>query len=146
MAKPPFAVGNKVVSKIKATYGKEGEYFRFLEARGVERTLSEGAVEQYPRRRQRVYMLRPRTCYFHRSDLHACTRKRQAKRPCLGTEEAAEDDGCSSAARRDNIGDESSTDSSNDSDSDSSSSGEDVNAQRWVFRFGNGQIRSMTSC
>ena len=95
-----FAVGNKVVSKIKATYGKEGEYCRFLEARGVERTLSEGAVEQYPRRRQRVYMLRPRTCYFHRSDLHACTRKRQAKRPCLGTEEAAEDDGCSSAARR----------------------------------------------
>ena len=71
MAKPPFAVGNKVVSKIKATYGKEGEYCRFLEARGVERTLPEGAVEQYPRRRQRVYMLRPRTCYFHRSDLHA---------------------------------------------------------------------------
>ena len=76
----------------------------------------------------------------------ACTRKRQAKRPCLGTEEAAEDDGCSSSARMDNIGDESSTDSSNDSDSDSSSSGEDVNAQRWVFRFGNGQDRSMTSC
>ena len=25
MAKPPFAVGNKVVSKLKATYGKEGE-------------------------------------------------------------------------------------------------------------------------
>ena len=46
-------------------------------------------------------MLRPPTCYFHRSDQHACTRKRQAKRPCLGTEEAAEDDGC-----RDNIGDE----------------------------------------
>ena len=51
-------------------------------------------------------MLRPPTCYFHRSDQHACTRKRQAKRPCLGTEEAAEDDGCSSSARKDNIGDE----------------------------------------
>ena len=81
-------------------------------------------------------MLRPPTCYFHRSDQHACTRKRQAKRPCLGTEEAAEDDGCSSSARRDNIGDESSTDSSNDSDSDSSSSGEDVNSQTEVgFSF-----------
>ena len=62
----------------------------------------------------------------------ACTRKRQAKRLCLGTEEAAEDDGCSASAQRDNIGDERSTDSSNDSDSDSS---EDVNAQRWVFRL-----------
>eukprot|EP00731_Ephydatia_muelleri_P024670 Em0016g941a len=96
------------VSKIKATYGKEGEYCRFLEARGVERTLSE--------------------------EVFCCTRKRQAKRPCLGTEEAAEDDGCSSSARMDNIGDESSTDSSNDSDSDSSSSGEDVNAQSLGMR------------
>ena len=143
MAKPPFAVGNKVVSKIKATYGKEGEYCRFLEARGVERTLSEGAVEQISTASTKGIYATP-TYLLLPQKRSACTRKRQAKRPCLGTEEAAEDDGCSSSARRDNIGDESSTDSSND---DSSSSGEDVNAQRWVFRFGNaGQVRSMTSC
>lgn len=63
----------------------------------------------------------------------AYTRKHQAKQPCLGIEGAAENDGCSSSARMDNIGDKSSTDSLNDSDSDSSSSSEDVNAQRWVF-------------
>ena len=78
MAKPPFAVGNKVVSKLKATYGTEGEYCRFLEARGVETTLSDGAVEQYPRRRQMGM------CYAHVPVLpqkrSACTvRKRQAK-------------------------------------------------------------------
>ncbi|KAL5474730.1 hypothetical protein EMCRGX_G026718 [Ephydatia muelleri] len=129
MAKPPFAVGNKVVSKIKATYGKEGE---ILQVSGSSRsrkntirwscgtisTASTKGLYTTP-----TYLLLPQK----RS---AYTRKRQAKRPCLGTEEAAEDDGCSSSARRDNVGDESSTDSSNDSDSDSSSSGEDVNAQR----------------
>ena len=136
MAKPPFAVGNKVVSKIKRRMARKGKYCRFLEARGVERTLSDGAVEQYPRRATPTYQ------YFHRSDLHALEIKRQAKRSCLGTEEAAEDDGCSSSARRITyVGDESSTDSSNESDSDSSSSGEDVNAQSC---FGNGQVRSMT--
>ena len=114
MAKPPFAVGNKVVSKIKRRMARKGKYCRFLEARGVERTLSDGAVEQYPRRATPTYQ------YFHRSDLHALEIKRQAKRSCLGTEEAAEDDGCSSSARRITyVGDESSTDSSNESDSDS---------------------------
>ena len=126
----------KVVSKIKRRMARKGKYCRFLEARGVERTLSDGAVEQYPRRATPTYQ------YFHRSDLHALEIKRQAKRSCLGTEEAAEDDGCSSSARRITyVGDESSTDSSNESDSDSSSSGEDVNAQSC---FGNGQVRSMT--
>ena len=90
---------------------RKGKYYRFLEVQGADSTLSVGAVEQY-HGLDKGYMLRPRT------------RKCQAKRPCLGTEEAAEDDGCSSSARRD--------DSSNESDSDSSSSGEDVNAQRWV--------------
>ncbi|KAL5492030.1 hypothetical protein EMCRGX_G017418 [Ephydatia muelleri] len=87
---------------------RKGKYYRFLEVQGADSTLSVGAVEQY-HGLDKGYMLRPRT------------RKCQAKRPCLGTEEAAEDDGCSSSARRD--------DSSNESDSDSSSSGEDVNAQ-----------------
>ena len=71
----------------------------------------------------------------------SATRKSQAKRPCLGAEVAAENEGCtcssSAHAAMDNIVDENSTDSdsSNDSDSDSSSSCEDVNAQMWVFRL-----------
>ena len=63
---------------------RKRKYCRFLEAQGAESALSDGAVEQYPRRRQRVYMLRPRTSTSTEA------RKRQAKRPCLGTEEAAE--------------------------------------------------------
>ena len=66
MAKPLFAIGDKVVSNIKATY----EYYMFLEAQGAGSTLSDRAVEQYPRRRQRVYAT-PTYQYFHRSDLHA---------------------------------------------------------------------------
>ena len=135
-----FAVGNKVVSKLKATYGKEGE---ILQVSGSSRSRkyivrwSCGTVHVYPRRGN---------CYAqgHAPVLpqkRSATRKRQAKRPCLGTEVAAENEGCtcssSAHAAMDNIVDENSTDSdsSNDSDSDSSSSGEDVDAQRWAFRL-----------
>ena len=65
--------------------------------------------------------------FVHVYSVHALESVKLSEPACLGTEEAAEDDGCSSSARRDNIDDESNNDS-NDSDSGSSSSGEDVNA------------------
>ena len=120
---------------------RKGKYCRFLEAQEVESTPSDGAVELYPRHRLRVYMPRPGPRAPVLPQKRSATRKRQAKRPCLGTEVVAENEGCtcsfSAHAAMDNIVDENSTDSdsSNDSDSDSSSSGEDMNAQRWVFRL-----------
>ena len=140
MAKPPFAVGNKVVSKLKATYGKEGE---ILQVSGSSRS------RKYTIRWRCGTVSTASTKGICHTQGHApvlpqkrsATRKRQAKRPCLGTEVVAENEGCacssSAHAAMDNIVDENSTDSdsSNDSDSESSSSGEDVNAQRWVFRL-----------
>ena len=140
MAKPPFAVGNKVVSKLKATYGKEGE---ILQVSGSSRS------RKYTVRWSCGTVSTASTKGICHAQGHApvlpqkqsATRKRQAKRPCLGTEVVAVNEGCtcssSAHAAMDNIVEENSTDSdsSNDSDSDSSSSGEDVNAQRCVFRL-----------
>ena len=56
---------------------------RFLVALRVECTLSDGSVEQYPRRQQS-------TCtdssHSKIEPVHIYTRKRQAKQPCLDTE------------------------------------------------------------
>ena len=104
------------MSKLKATNGKEGEILQVSGSSRSRNAVSDGAVEQYPR--TTASKKGTCICYAHVPVLpqkrSACTRKRQAKRPCLGTEGAAEDDGCSSSAWRDNISDESSTDSSND--------------------------------
>ena len=139
MAKPPFDVGNKVVSKLKATYGKEGE---ILQISGSSRS------RKYTVRWSCGTVSTASTKGICHGQGHApvlpqkrsATRKRQAKRPCLlGTEVVAENEGCtcssSAHAAMDNIVDENSTDSDSSNDSDSSSSREDVNAQRWVFRL-----------
>ncbi|KAL5515063.1 hypothetical protein EMCRGX_G000181 [Ephydatia muelleri] len=133
MAKPLFAVGNKVVSKLKATYGKEGE---ILQVSGSSRsrkytvrwscgTVSTASTKGICHVQGHAPVLPQK---------RSATRKRQAKRPCLGTEVVAENEGCtcsfSAHAAMDNIVDENSTDRDSSNDSDSSSSGEDVNAQR----------------
>lgn len=67
----PLKVGDKVVSKLKATYGKEGrkeKYCRFREVQGAESTLLDGVVEQLQGRQQRVY---PTPTHFNRSNLHS---------------------------------------------------------------------------
>ena len=52
MAKPPFAVGDKVVSKIKATYGKEREVT-------LTQVSKHSQMDTVERRRQKVYATGP---------------------------------------------------------------------------------------
>ena len=78
-AKPPFAAGDIVVSKLIQSdvwQGRTG----FLVALGVECTLSDGSVEQYLRPRQSTLTYRPA---LPKIKAIAYTRKRQAKQPCL---------------------------------------------------------------
>ena len=107
------------MSKLKATYGKEGE---ILQVSGSSRSRkytvrwSCGTVSTASTKGICHAPVLPQK--------QSATRKRQAKRPCLGTEVVAENEGCtcssSAHAAMDNIVDENSTDSdsSNDSDSD----------------------------
>ena len=75
---------------------------RFLVALGVEYTLTDGSVEQYPRLQQSTLTYRP-CSILPKIEAIAYTRKHQAKQPCLDTEEATESDGCSSSVRMDDI-------------------------------------------
>ena len=70
---------------------------RFLVALGVECTLTDGSVEQYPWLQQSTLTYRP---LFPKIEAIAYTRKRQAKLPCLDTEGA---DRCSFSVRMDDI-------------------------------------------
>ena len=69
MVKPPFAVGKKIVSKLKATNGKEGEILQVSGSSRSRNTVSDGTVEQYPRRRKRVHVSATPTYQYFR--LHA---------------------------------------------------------------------------
>ena len=75
---------------------------RFLVALGVEYTLTDGSVEQYPRLQQPTLTYRPYSI-LPKIEAIAYTRKHQAKQPCLDTEGATKSDGCSSSVWMDNI-------------------------------------------
>ena len=72
---------------------------RFLVALGVECTLSDGSMEQYPQSTLTYRLVLPKI------EAIANTRKRQAKQLCLDLSRggATESDGCSSSVRMDDI-------------------------------------------
>ena len=78
MAKKPFAAGNIVVSKLT-----QSDVWKGRTALGVECTLSDGSVEQYPCRQQSTLTYRP---VLPKIKAIAYTRKRQTKQPCIDTE------------------------------------------------------------
>ena len=75
---------------------------RFLVALGVEYTLTDGSVEQYPWLQQSTLTYRP-CSILPKIEAIAYTRRHQARQPCIDTEGASESDGCSSSLRIDDI-------------------------------------------